>query len=119
MAGEKMTLEQWQRAIGLAEAAKSMRPGRNGRPPTPKTLRAYADPDRGYRPLGWNGPPVVLMTVRVGQYICTLPEWVERFERERAEVGTMLRVRVKVENSRSRKASIRRANEYLDRVKAV
>jgi len=44
---------------------------------------------KGYRPAGYQGPPVVLKAVRVGGVFCTLPEWVEEFELARAAMGAV------------------------------
>lgn len=111
---ETLTLEQWHRAIGMAEAAKLMR-GRGGKPPDRSTLKQYADPDAGYRPMGYDGPPVVLRAIRHGQELVTLPEWVEEFMLRQIEVGTPRpKVKVQHETNRGRRSSAKRAQKYLE-----
>lgn len=103
------------RAIGLAEAARRMR-GRGGRPPSTSTVRRWADPRQGYRPQGHTGQPIVLRTLRVGQDLATLPEWIEEFELSRERLGAVVILPLPVRGvpARTRNAAHRRAEQALD-----
>ncbi len=76
-----LTPEQIRRALSLAEAAALLR-GRGGKRPSLCTVRRWANPRRGCKVPG-RPEPVILTTVRCGQDVLTLPEWVEAFSRAR------------------------------------
>lgn len=98
--------------IELTQAAKLMR-GRGGRAPSIETLRRWANHKRGCRPLGELGPTIFLRVARVNGYLVTTAEWVQEFERQRLALGT--REIPLPTPSRTQRASVRRANEILDR----
>lgn len=100
-----------KRLISLTEAAKLIR-GKGGKRAHVASVRRWADPKRGYRPRGSLAAPVVLRTVRIGPDVCTLPEWVEEFERARLAAGSVsCAYYPALPGSRSA------ADEYLDRMK--
>lgn len=103
------------RAIGLAAAAKLMR-GRGGKPPSVESVRRWANPKRGCRPRGKDGPQVLLMTIRVSNELVTLPEWVQAFEAKRAQLGLRgAQPAAPPVSDRTRQAENRRADEVLAR----
>jgi len=77
-----------KRLISLTEAAKLIR-GKGGKRPHVASMRRWANPKRGYRARGSLAAPIVLRTVRIGPDVCTLPEWVEEFERARLQAGSV------------------------------
>lgn len=72
--------------ISMSEAAELMR-GRGGRKLNVETVRRWANPKRGCRPLGNEGPVLLLQTARVNGYLVTTREWVLDFESERVRLG--------------------------------
>ncbi|MFO0843277.1 MAG: hypothetical protein U0797_12920 [Gemmataceae bacterium] len=70
------------RLVGISQVTVR---GRGGKPASVKAIRDYIR--TGCRPQGYDGEPVYLKAVRMGQEYCTLPEWVEEFERARARAG--------------------------------
>lgn len=100
-----------KRLISLTEAAKLIR-GKGGKRAHVASVRRWASPKRGYRPRGSLAAPIVLRTVRIGPDVCTLPEWVEEFERARLEAGS-----VPCAYYPAMPGSQSAADEYLDRMK--
>lgn len=70
----------------LSQAAGLMR-GRYGRRPAADTLRRWANPRKGCRPAGADGPVIFLRVVRLGGELLTRAEWVAEFEAERLRMG--------------------------------
>lgn len=107
-----------RKPIGLSQARQLLTTAR-GEPPSAQSVRLWAS--RGYKPRGWTGAPAVLRTTRLGNDLVTTPEWVAEFEAERWRMGEELR-RAEIERAqrkaepprRSRKASQRAAQRYLD-----
>lgn len=107
---DDLTGDQIRRLVGIAGVTVR---GRGGEPANVQTVRGYCRD--GYKPSWHDGPPLVLRHVVMGQCYCTLPEWVEEFERERARLYEAARARPAMRPSaRSRAAAVRRANEHLD-----
>src|SRR5688572_4306519 len=99
--------------IPLREAARLLR-GRGGKAPSLSTLRRWANVREGYKRPGYDGPPVLLRTVRLGQDVLTHPDWVAAFERERLAAGRPAPAelaRIFPRPERTRLADIRRAEE--------
>lgn len=112
--GEEITWDTIDRTITLTEAAKLLR--MHGRTPHLGSVRRWADPRRGYRPRGYTGPAAILKTLRVGQAILTLPEWVREFAEERLRLGLEQdRPAVPARSPRAQAAGHRRAEAELDR----
>lgn len=74
-----------QRALTLSEATKMMR-GRKGHVHREIALR-WANPRRGYRPSGPDGPVLLLPIVKVDGMRLTMPEWVRAFEEMRKSLS--------------------------------
>src|SRR5581483_2545307 len=70
-----------QRALTLTQAAKLMK-GRKGHIHREVILR-WANPRRGYRPFGPDGPTLILPVVRVEGMRLTMAAWVLAFEAAR------------------------------------
>lgn len=113
---EQLTWEEAKRAINLTEAAKRLR-SRGGRPPNVGTVRRWANKRKGYKPAGYEGEPIVLRTLRVGQDLLTFPEWVEEFARAQVAAGLAAQAPLPPAGRpvRSREAAHRRAEAELDR----
>lgn len=103
------------RAISLAEARKLL-PGRKGSVSV-EALRRWANPEKGCRPRGQDGPVLVFPTVRLENRLWTMPSWVAAFERRRVELGTAPRYNpfANERTPRSAAAAHRRAEATLDR----
>src|SRR5438034_6956519 len=67
-----------QRAVTLTHATKLMK-GRKGHLHREIVLR-WANPRRGYRPAGPDGPVLLLPLVKVDGLRLTMPEWILAFE---------------------------------------
>jgi hypothetical protein len=74
-----------QRALTLTQATKMMR-GRKGHIHREIALR-WANPRRGYRPTGPEGPVLLLPIVKVDGKPLTMPEWVRAFEEMRKSLS--------------------------------
>lgn len=98
-------------AISLAQAAELLAVA--GKRPHIKTIYRWASPKRGYR-CRRTGVCVVLQTVPLGNETLTTRKWVEAFRQAQLRAGEVEQKKKEV-TSRSRKASQRRATEFLDR----
>lgn len=105
-----MTADQVKKALTLAEASELLR-GRGGKRPSLGTMRRWANPRRGCRVPG-REEPLVLTTVRWGQDILTLPEWVEAFAQARAATPPVAPI---CRQPRTREAEVRSAAKRLDK----
>lgn len=73
-----------QRAVTLTQATKLMK-GRKGHVHR-EVVQRWANPRRGYRPDGPNGPTLVLPIVKIDGVRLTMPEWVLAFEAMRKQI---------------------------------
>src|SRR5438132_6781778 len=73
-----------QRAVSLTQATKLMK-GRKGHLHREVVLR-WANPRRGYRPAGPDGPVLILPIVKIDGLKLTMPEWVLAFEAMRRQL---------------------------------
>lgn len=73
-------------AINLSKARSMMR-GKGGGSPSLDTVRRWGNRRCGCRPVGVNGPVIYLNVIRVNGEMLTMPEWVEEFERRRADIA--------------------------------
>jgi hypothetical protein len=78
----ELTKDQLDRLVGIARVTVR---GKGGTPACVERVRAYIR--EGVRPRGWEGEPIRLEAVLIGNDYCTLPEWVEEFELARARAG--------------------------------
>jgi hypothetical protein len=105
----ELTASQLARLEGVERARQRMY-GRGGNPPSAASVRRWINHGYGLS----DGSVLRLEATRVGQDLLTLQEWVEAFERLRAEDGRQ-RVGQPVERpDRTRRASHRAAERYLD-----
>lgn len=103
------------RAIDMIDAAKLVR-GRGGRRINVQTVRRFANPKRGCKPLGSDGPWLVLPTVWHSGSRLTMPEWVAVFEAARIAAGRgAIRSRTPGRTGRQETAAQRRAKAELER----
>lgn len=75
------------RAITLSAASLLVR-GRGGMAACVSVLRRWANPKKGCRPRGADGPVLLFPAVKLGGHYYSLPEWVAKFEAERARLGS-------------------------------
>jgi hypothetical protein len=101
-----------KRAIGMAKAARLLR-SRGGKAPNIETLRRWANPKKGCRPTGADGPKLFLRTVRIGNELLTMPEWVEHFEAERIRQGERQPLPPRPPSNRRRAAESREADRIF------
>jgi hypothetical protein len=102
-----------KRALSMTEACKLLR-GRYGNLSRKSAIR-YASPTRGC-PTARPGVVLVLPTVKIAGERFTMPEWVEAFCQARVRLGLRDVTRDALPApARSRAASIRRAEERLER----
>jgi hypothetical protein len=71
-------------ALNLTQAAKRLKT-RKGHLHL-EIVQRWANPERGCRPAGRDGPVLVLPMVRVGGRRLTMPAWVEAFEQMRQQL---------------------------------
>lgn len=108
------------RSLSIHEAAAMMRGQCEGGRACPEVVARYANPRRGYRPHGPEGPVLVLPAIRLGGrrgQLRTMPEWVKAFERERVRLGVELARREQGEKPRPKRSfegAQRRAGKVLD-----
>lgn len=100
-------------ALSLTEASKMLR-GRGGKPAAIETIRRWANPNKGCRPAGKDGPVLILHTVRVNGELLTRREWVEAFEAERLRLGDRQPTGPVSRTPAKRAAGHRRAEKLLD-----
>lgn len=101
------------RSIDLNQARRLIR-GRRGHGNV-ETVRRWANPARGCRPRGPQGPVLVLPALKISGEWRTMPEWVEAFERKRQELGRQVATPPAARPARSREAAHHRAEAALDR----
>lgn len=71
------------RALTLREVRERYHfKGRGNRPINLHTLRRWANPKRGFRPAGLDGPTLLLPALLRGNELITMPEWVDWFVKE-------------------------------------
>lgn len=75
-------------SIDLYTACEIILRGRGGKPLSLGVAQRWANPKIGYRPLGKDGPAMVLPTVIWSGQRRLMPEWAERFEAMRRELGS-------------------------------
>ena len=106
-----LTSSQIERLMPLARAAERMR-GRGGRPPNPRVVARWTR--EGCRV---GGQVIKLNAVLISGCLLTLSEWVEQFEQARAKAALVSRRPPLAEPApRSRRASQRAANAYLEKI---
>ncbi len=74
-----------QRAVSLTQATKLMK-GRKGHLHREIVLR-WANPRRGYRPAGPDGPVLLFPFVKFDGIRLTMPEWIQAFEEMRKRLA--------------------------------
>lgn len=67
----------------IGDAAKSGVLDIRGKRPNLQQVQRWANPRRGYQPIGKDGPTLVLPTVKVGREYLTMPDWVQWFANAR------------------------------------
>ena len=74
------------RSLSLRDVMVSGRLAMRGRRPSLQIIQRWANPKRGYAPIGREGPVLVLPTVISGREKLTMPEWVDWFIAERRRI---------------------------------
>jgi hypothetical protein len=75
-----------ERALSLTQATKLMK-GRKGHLHREIAAR-WANPRRGYRPAGPEGPVLILPCIRMDGQRLTMPEWIAAFEAMRKQLAS-------------------------------